>query len=165
MAKHDFQGARDRLIDLMAEYRTFRGIDVRIVFDAHLAPRSREHREVIQGVEVIFTREKMTADSYIEKSIHELVKKRRVIVVTNDWTEQLMVLGSGAVRVSVRELQLDLEAARGRIRETTRQLRREKDFLSNRIDEKTLQKLENLRRQPEKKPAANRRKEADDRRH
>ncbi|SMP69908.1 NYN domain-containing protein [Anoxynatronum buryatiense] len=164
MVKHDFQGARDRLIDLMAEYRTFRGIDVRIVFDAHLAPRAREHREIIQGVEVIFTKEKMTADSYIEKSIEELAKKRQVIVVTNDWTEQLMVLGSGAVRVSVRELQLDLTAARGRIRETACQLRHEKDFLSNRIDEKTLQKLEVLRNKSEKKPSSNRRNRSDDRR-
>jgi len=146
LARTDFGAARDRLIEIMSEYRTFRGIDILIVFDAHMSPRAREHREKVKGVEVVFTKEKMTADSYIEKRISALAEKRKVLVVTNDWTEQLMVMGSGAVRVSVRELQLDLTEARNRITETAYKLNLEKDFLSNRIDAETLKKLEELRR-------------------
>lgn len=145
LAQTDFGAARDRLVDIMAEYRVFRDIDVLIVFDAHQAAMAREHREQLKGVEVVFTKEKVTADSYIERKISQLVEKRRVIVVTNDWSEQLMVLGSGALRVSVRELQLDLVEARRKITDTTYKLNREKNFLSNRIDEDTLKKLEALR--------------------
>lgn len=146
LARTDFGAARDQLIEMMSEYRSFRGIDVLIVFDAHMSPKAQEKMEKVKGVEVVFTKEKMTADRYIEKRISELAEKRKVFVVTNDWTEQLMVMGSGAVRVSVRELQLDLAEARNRISETAYKLNREKDFLSNRIDAETLKKLEEFRR-------------------
>ena len=146
LIRADFSGARDRLIEIMAEYRSYRDIDIRIVFDAHLSPRAQERHEMLKGVEVVFTREKMTADGYIEKVIHALALRRQVIVVTNDWTEQLMVLGSGAVRLSVRELALDLLEAKRGIQETTGKLNREKDFLSHRIDEATRKKLEDFRR-------------------
>lgn len=146
LARSDFGAARDQLIEMMSEYRTFRGIEILIVFDAHMSPKAREHREKVKGVEVVFTKEKMTADSYIEKRIAELTEKRKVIVVTNDWSEQLMVMGSGAVRVSVRELNIDLVEARKRISEEAYKLNREKDFLSNRIDAETLKKLEDFRR-------------------
>jgi uncharacterized protein len=145
VTKVDFEGAREKLIELMSEYRSYRGIDMMIVFDAHLAPRAREHTEMIKGIKVVFTKEKMTADSYIEKMISELSAKKQVVVVTNDWTEQLMVLGSGATRVSVRELQMDLLEAHRKISETSDSLH-EKDFLSNRIDKKTLEELEKIRR-------------------
>lgn len=146
LTETDFSAARDRLIEMMAEYGTYRGIEVLIVFDAHMAPGAREHQETIKGVNVVFTREKMTADSYIEKLIHEYGRLRKVLVVTNDWTEQLMVLGSGAVRVTVRELALDLRQARHTIRETTGAGTGHKEFLSNRIDEQTRKKLERIRR-------------------
>ncbi len=147
LARTDYGAARDRLIELMSEYRSFRDIDILIVFDAHMSAKGKEHKERIKGVDVIFTKEKMTADRYIEKTIRTLTEKRKVIVVTNDWTEQLMVLGSGAVRVSVRELALDLKEAHNSISETTYTLNREKDFLSNRIDQDTLKKLKAFREQ------------------
>ncbi len=63
----DFQGARDKLIEMMAEYQSYRGLDVIIVFDAYKTPRSKETVEMIKGVQVVFTKEKMTADHFIEK--------------------------------------------------------------------------------------------------
>jgi len=144
--QQDFQGARDRLIEMMAEYRSYRGIDVIIVFDAYKTPRSRETVENIKGLQVVFTKEKMTADHFIEKKIQELVSRRNVMVVTNDWTEQMMVLGGGATRISVRELQLDLGDAGKGIREATRKLEKPKEDVSARLDRMTLEKLERFRR-------------------
>lgn len=146
LARTDYGAARDLLIEMMSEYRTFRGIDILIVFDAHMSAKARENWEKVKGVEVVFTKEKMTADSYIEKRIAKLVEKRKVIVVTNDWSEQLMVMGSGAARRSVRELKIDLLEARNTISEEAYKLNRERDFLSNRIDADTLKKLEEFRR-------------------
>ncbi|RQD67016.1 MAG: NYN domain-containing protein [Tindallia sp. MSAO_Bac2] len=142
----DFQGARDKLIEMMAEYQSYRGLDVIIVFDAYKTLRSRETVEMIKGVQVVFTKEKMTADHFIEKKIQELVDRRNVMVVTNDWTEQLMVLGGGASRISVRELQLDLGNTGRGIREAAGKLVSPKEDIAGRLDRKTLEKLENFRR-------------------
>ncbi|SDZ21943.1 NYN domain-containing protein [Tindallia californiensis] len=144
--KTDFQGARDRLVDMMAEYRSYRGLEVIIVFDAYKTPRSRETIEWSKGVEVVFTKEKMTADHFIEKKIQELVERNNVMVVTNDWTEQLMVLGGGATRISVRELQLDLNNAGNSIKEKARIATSQKEDIASRLDIKTLKKLEKFRR-------------------
>ena len=93
--------ARTELVGMMAEYRAFKGINVIIVFDAYLVKGSTRNKEKLKGIEVVFTKEKETADSYIERLIVELLsnKKNRVSVVTNDWTEQQMVLGGGATRI------------------------------------------------------------------
>lgn len=144
--QHDFQGARDQLVEIMAEYRAYRGMDVIIVFDAYKTPRSRETVENIKGIQVVFTKEKMTADRFIEKKIQEFVNRYNVMVVTNDWTEQLMILGGGATRISVRELQLDLGDAGKGIREAAKKLEKPKEDLATRIDPTTLEKLEKLRR-------------------
>ncbi|SFI37640.1 hypothetical protein SAMN05192551_1153 [Tindallia magadiensis] len=144
--KTDFQGARDRLIDMMAEYRSYRGLEVIIVFDAYKTPRSKETIQWTKGVEVVFTKEKMTADHFIEKKIQALVERKNVMVVTNDWTEQLMVLGGGATRISVRELQLDLNNAGSSIKERARITTSQKEDIASRLDIETLEKLEKFRR-------------------
>ena len=48
----------------------------------------------------MYTKEAETADMYIEKTAHELGRKRRVRVATSDALEQLIILGNGALRVS-----------------------------------------------------------------
>ena len=58
--------ARDRLIEMMAEYQAFTGWRVIVVFDAHLVP-GIEKKKKQHEVEVIFTRENETADERIEK--------------------------------------------------------------------------------------------------
>ena len=74
--------ARTELIGRMAEYRAYRGINVIIVFDAYLVKGSNRSNEKLQGVEIVFTKEKETADAYIERLITQLSSNRnRVSVV------------------------------------------------------------------------------------
>ena len=108
--------ARTDLIGKMAEYRAYKGINVIIVFDAYLVKGSNRSNEKLQGVEIVFTKEKETADAYIERLITQLSSNRnRVSVVTNDWVEQQMVLGGGATRVSVREMVLEFDQIKNKI--------------------------------------------------
>ncbi len=72
--------------------------------------------------------------------------RRNVMVVTNDWTEQMMVLGGGASRISVRELQLDLGNTGRGIREAAGKLVSPKEDIAGRLDHETLEKLETFRR-------------------
>ena len=53
---------------------------------------------------------------YIEKVSHKLAKKHRVRVVTSDALEQLIILGGGALRVSSREFQSEVNALEEEIR-------------------------------------------------
>ncbi|QUH19859.1 NYN domain-containing protein [Alkaliphilus sp. B6464] len=140
--------ARGELIEIMAEYRAFKGVNVIIVFDAYLVKGSTKKSEKLRGVEIVFTKERETADSYIERLIVELSKNRRnrVSVVTNDWTEQQMVLGGGATRVSVREMVLDFDQIKNKINKKIETPRKQKDTLSDRIDPLILEKLEKFRR-------------------
>lgn len=146
LAQKNLEDARDQLIEMMAEYQSYRGIKVIVVFDAHLVKKSMKKIERRIGVEVVYTKEKETADSYIERLIIELSRKNRVVVATNDWREQQMVLGGGATRTSVRELIIDYNQVKEKIKKRMDSLKIQKTDLSNRIGDEILEKLEKFRR-------------------
>lgn len=100
----DLSAARDRLIEKMAEYQSFTGYKVMIVFDAYYV-RGLERKLKNNKVEVIFTRENETADEKIEKLAIDLNNiKTQIHVATSDLTEQSVIFGQGALRKSAREL-------------------------------------------------------------
>ncbi|HHY71486.1 MAG TPA: NYN domain-containing protein [Thermoanaerobacterales bacterium] len=96
--------ARDKLIDIMADYSAFTGIFVIIVFDAHQVDKNIRTNYTINGVDVVYTKEGETADHYIEKVADAIGREERVRVATSDWIEQQIVMGRGASRISAREL-------------------------------------------------------------
>ena len=139
---------RRALVDFMAEYKSFKGIEVIIVFDAYLVKGRKKLKERIKGVEVVYTKERETADSYIERLTRELSERNQVSVVTNDWAEQQMILGSGAARITVRELVLDFDAAKGKIHRRSEKLGRiTSNAISQNIDREILRKLEKFRKE------------------
>lgn len=101
--------ARDRLVEKMAEYQAFKGWEVKIIFDAHMVSGvGRKYNNYL--VDVIYTREKETADERIEKLVGELKNiETRVHVATSDYAEQSVTFGSGALRKSARELRVEME--------------------------------------------------------
>ena len=104
LKKVDLSAARDRLIDRMAEYKAFTGTRVIIVFDAYYVPGA-ETKTSQSKVEVIYTREKETADERIERLVSILKNIRtQIYVATSDYTEQWTVFSQGALRKSAREL-------------------------------------------------------------
>jgi len=68
------------------------------------------------GISVVYTKEAETADTYIEKTSHELAKDHRVRVVTSDGMEQIIILGSGALRVSSEAFYDEIRTAQEEIR-------------------------------------------------
>ncbi|MER1987809.1 MAG: NYN domain-containing protein [Solibacillus sp.] len=110
-----FEDARDRLIELMAEFKAATGWRVIIVFDAHLVPGT-EQLYIQHALEVIYTRKNETADERIEKLSTELKgRKIQIHVATSDMTEQNVVFGHGALRKSARELEIDLKIIQSKI--------------------------------------------------
>lgn len=97
------------LLGIMADYRGFKEIEVIVVFDAHYVKNSMEKHEILNGVEVVYTKEYESADNYIERFIVDIAKDNYVKVATSDWVEQQVVLGLGGIRVSSRELYYEIK--------------------------------------------------------
>ena len=68
----NIENARNKLIELLVEYQAYKGLRVVLVFDAHLVKGSQEKKELVFGVEVVYTKENETADSYIEKQLDRI---------------------------------------------------------------------------------------------
>ncbi|WP_315523462.1 NYN domain-containing protein [Pseudoramibacter alactolyticus] len=112
-AVFDLADEREDLIHRLANYSGFKGCETVLVFDAYAREDPKTREEKRSGITVVFTGRDITADAYIERRVVELLgdtpeKRRRsrrlVEVVTSDGAVQQMVLGSGAVRISSREL-------------------------------------------------------------
>ena len=100
---------------------------------------------------VVYTKEKETADSYIERSVYEATKYygREVYVVTSDGAEQSLILGAGAYRISANELWRRIKHSKKNIRdeytgEHVLPLRRSE--IGSRINDEVMAKLDELRK-------------------
>jgi len=117
LAEVDIAAAREALIDIMADYRAFRGCELILVFDAYKVKGNPGSVTKKNGVSVIFTKEAQTADAYIERATYELRRDHRVRVATSDNLEQVIILGHGALRVSARLFREEVDEARCQISE------------------------------------------------
>ncbi|TCO75033.1 hypothetical protein EV214_110107 [Marinisporobacter balticus] len=148
IGKINLEEARDILIQELVDYKHYMGYHVTIVFDAQYVKGNDLKQYFIKGIEVIFTKEHQTADSYIEKKVESLTKDRKnvVRVATSDWAEQQMVLGSGATRISARELKIELNNITKKIYKKTEATKQARSTLGDRIDKEVVEKLEKWRR-------------------
>jgi predicted RNA-binding protein with PIN domain len=120
LKKENLELARERLIDILKEYKAFTGREVIVVFDAHQTG-SLGTSEKIGGVRVIYTNQNETADEMIERLVYEAEKKKaRIYVATSDYTEQQVTFGGGALRISANELQVLVKEAEKAIQEKIR---------------------------------------------
>ena len=117
LAEKDISLARDTLTRLMCDYSAFKGVKVIIVFDAYRRRGGEGSREELGDVSVVYTKEAETADAFIERTTHGIAKEHRVRVVTSDMQEQLIVLGSGGLRVSAREFMKELSLTEKELKE------------------------------------------------
>lgn len=116
LAKQSLDAARTRLADILCNYQGYKKCVVILVFDAYRVPGSPGAIEQYHNIHIVYTKEAETADMYIERVTHEIGKQRRVRVVTSDGTEQIIILGHGALRVSSRLFQQEVEEVEREIR-------------------------------------------------
>lgn len=143
----NLEEARDRLIDILAEYQAFSGVKTYLVFDAYQVPGlGKEYRQ--NKLRVLYTKEKETADELIERLVTDLIARRRQIyVATSDMIEQHVIFGKGALRLTASELQTRVRQVRKDIQQKIhRNPLPERQTLDSRLDANLLEKLEKLRR-------------------
>ena len=109
--------ARTTLIHRLCNYQGFCGTEIILVFDAYRVKKNPGSVENFRNISVVYTKEAETADSYIQKVSHELSKKHRVRVATSDAAEQMIILGSGALRVPAAAFHKEVKDAESAIRE------------------------------------------------
>ncbi|ADG81161.1 NYN domain-containing protein [Thermincola potens] len=140
--------ARDKLIDILAEYRVLRNCRIIVVFDAHLVKGGLGGRETRNGVEVIYSQEGETADSVIERLVSMYIKEGRVAVATSDWSQQSFIFGKGAARMPARELVEEVTRLTAEKKEKLQEMVHSNDQrLGTRLNDDIKAVLEKIRRQ------------------
>lgn len=142
----NIENSRNKLVELLVEYQAYRGIKVIVVFDAHLVKGSVEKKETVAGIEVVYTKEHETADSYIEKQLDKIGRYEHVQVATSDSAIQQIVISRGGTRISAKEMILELENTKKDIRTKTDKPRQKGTNIDQVLDSDTLKKLEKIRR-------------------
>lgn len=147
-AEDSLENARIKLIDIMQDYQGYTGCKVIIVFDAHQTIGGMEKHETFGGVDVVYTRSHETADHYIERWVDRMGRDAVIRVATSDLLEQTIVFSRGAVRVSARELRIEIQRLKEeQQKEYIEKLDSKRNLLSEHISPAVLEKLEKWRRQ------------------
>ena len=142
----DLDQARQRLIEIMAEYQAYCGDRVIIVFDAYevKGPESKENHF---NIEVIYTKKNETADQCIERLVKEFKNiKTKVYVATSDYTEQRTIFQQGAYRKSARELAIEVGQIKNEISDELRTYEKQKQGRFLPIKQDIIDQFEKMRR-------------------
>ncbi len=138
--------ARDKLIEILQNYQGIHSVNVIVVFDAHLSKAKMRTITSEGKVKVVYTKEGETADAVIERMISELPSRSKIIVVTNDWNEQRIILGKGALRMTSRELLYRVNAVEETIAMNTEKSITTPKSIEDRLGENVKKQLEKWRR-------------------
>ena len=103
IAEENLDAARGELIHRMCNYQGYAGCELILVFDAYKVKGKHRDIEKYCNINIVYTKESETADTYIERVTHTLSKDHRVRVATSDGVEQMIILGNGAMRISASE--------------------------------------------------------------
>lgn len=124
LAKVNMDSAREALIEILANYQGYKNCHVIVVFDAYKIKGGERRFEKHENIDVVYTKEAETADMYIEKTAHEKSGEYLVRVATSDRLEQLIIIGTGAFKVSADEFRMEVEKADMEISEFIEELNR-----------------------------------------
>ncbi|WP_019244360.1 MULTISPECIES: NYN domain-containing protein [Bacillus] len=146
LKNRDLSAARDRLIEIMAEYKAYTGFHVIVVFDAYFV-QGLERKYKNYKIDVIFTKENETADERIEKLAIELNNiKTQVHVATSDFTEQWAIFGQGALRKSARDLLIDCQFIEKEVEKKVQIQTQKKPSSKIQLSDEVAEKFEKWRR-------------------
>ncbi|WP_343248450.1 translation factor GTPase family protein [Diplocloster hominis] len=116
LAKVNIGSARNKLMDILCNYQGFLKNTLILVFDAYKVEGGQGEISRYHNIHVVYTKEAETADQYIEKTVHRIGRRYNVTVATSDATEQVIILGQGARRLSAQGLKEEIELINEQIR-------------------------------------------------
>ncbi|EHL15902.1 hypothetical protein HMPREF9630_01459 [Peptoanaerobacter stomatis] len=149
LSEENLEYAREKLNYVISEYAQFKGYKTIIVYDAYKVKDSVTRYEKIKNLEIVFTKEKETADTYIERYITELGPKKflDITVATDDIAEQQVVSGKGGNRISTRQLYIEVNNAQVKIQEKIQKtVKNKRNTLDDFLDKEMIEKLNDMRK-------------------
>ncbi len=111
-ARSDISAARRQLCDTLSSFAGFRKWRIVVVFDGYQVKGNPGEKSTYHNIQVVFTRENETADTYMEALAAEVGNNYNLRIATSDGLVQLASLRSGVLRMSARELLSEIELAR-----------------------------------------------------
>ena len=152
VAKENLEEAREQLLDTIANYNALIADEIVCVFYAY-EESGIEREYFYHGVKTIFTKEKETADSFIERYVYELYNKHttHITVVTSDMSEQHAIFGSGAYRISSREMWRELKENEVVVNKSLDDFSEKKPRIRIPLSNEILEEFEKIRRGNQKK--------------
>ncbi|MDF2821412.1 MAG: hypothetical protein K0R15_1853 [Clostridiales bacterium] len=148
LSRIDYESARQALLDKLSNYQAYKNIEVIVVFDAYKVKGSPRKVVQYENIDVVYTKEGETADMFIEKIAQQHGRGTTIRVATSDGLEQLIVLSKGAVRMSAKELELEIESANQKIRRKfTEKPKTHRNRLMDNLSPEVAQMIEKMRRE------------------
>lgn len=117
IAKTDLEMARLKLCHILSNYAHFTGCRVVLVFDGYKVPGNLGEKSDFQGINVVYTKENETADTYIENLIAEIGQNEQIRVVTSDGMIQLKAVKTGVIRMSSLEFEEEIKFVKSQMSE------------------------------------------------
>lgn len=133
LSKENMDAAREKLIDILSKYKGENDIEIILIFDAYKVVEGKENKIDYKGLTIIYTKEKQTADMYIEELTRKFIKDFDITVATSDNLEQITVFSAGARRISARELEEEVKISDKRLNENIDLINQKNKSLDNKI--------------------------------
>ena len=146
LSKTNLSAAREKLMDILCNYQGFKKCTLILVFDAYKVEGFQGEVQKYNNIFVVYTREAETADQYIEKTVHQMEKKHKVTVATSDATEQVIIWGAGALRMSAQGLLEEVTKINQEIKRLVEKTKRKgKEGMLQGVSPELAQLLEDIR--------------------
>jgi len=146
MSKTNIAAARQKLMDVLCNYQGFKKCTLILVFDAYKVEGFQGEVQKYHNIHVVYTKEAETADQYIEKTVHQIAKKYKVTVATSDATEQVIIWGAGAMRMSAQGLLQEVQETNKEIRRLLNEVKKPgKESMLNGLEPSVAELLEEVR--------------------
>ncbi len=149
LMREDLEAAREMLLSQVEEYCAREGRSAIVVFDAGGRPGPATKEDRTGFLQVAYTAEGQSADSYIEKLAYRGGEAGSAMLVTGDYDQQKVAASAGLMRMSSREFLLVMressdEALAGA---GGRQAGSPRVSVAERLPEETRDALERFKRQ------------------
>ena len=109
LARDSLDTARQRLMDILSNYCGYKSYRLVLVFDGYKVKGNAGSTFDYHHIQVVYTKQDETGDMFIERLLQDIGKNYAVRVATSDSLIQLSALRAGVLRLSAKELWLEVE--------------------------------------------------------